>query len=408
MGGDPEAFFQSFLQPKPNKDVDRVMLGQWLAASGEIFGRRQEETMQPTPAKLKLALEEPIARLVGEMGPVLRPEIEKLVDQPAVRVHGAQQVAKALQKHVRNLADQLRETRNRLAQECHAVEQQLWAAVPDPKSKTKPPRRSPAEIQTWFLQLCRLKLLEFAAQAAGNVAHAVQSHAVAAYDGLVDLARELHQLAVKLATDELTEDEDDGAATDDHLTRLRRMVGEDLRRAEERLAAELDQQLSAGIIITSGGLQKALVAGGAQREALVTQLNQAARQAVLKELAKVDIASVTIRASGQEAPLRECLAAAQPWLGPCGGRRRLYCVVPAETAENLTPGVVAAAIGAGEFKQLPAVIADSASDVVLLFEIGDLSLRHAAAAIIGQRPDLAELATRLFTRSDVTWTPLVG
>ena len=83
--------------------------------------------------------------------------------------------------------------------------------------------------------------------------------------------------------------------------------------------------------------------------------------------------------------------------------------MPGETAENLTSGAVAAAIGAGEFKQLPAVIPDTASDVVLLFEIGDLSLRHAAAAIIDQRPDLAELATRLFTRSDEVeraWTIL--
>jgi hypothetical protein len=186
------------------------------------------------------------------------------------------------------------------------------------------------------------------------------------------------------------------------------MVGDDLRSAEERLAQRLDQQLSAGFLAARGGLQRAVMAGGAQREELVMQLNQAARQAVIQELAKADIAGVTFQANGQESPLRECAAAAQPWLSHCGGRRRLYCVVPTETAENLTSGAVAAAIGAGEFKQLPAVVPDAASDVVLLFEIGDLSLRHAAAAIIDQRPDLAELAARLFTRSDVTWTPLVG
>ena len=69
---------------------------------------------------------------------------------------------------------------------------------------------------------------------------------------------------------------------------------------------------------------------------------------------------------------------------------------------------MAAAIGPSVFKQLPTVVADKSGDVVLLFEIGDLSLRHAAAAIISERPDLAELATRLFTRSDVTWTPLLS
>jgi hypothetical protein len=279
--------------------------------------------------------------------------------------------------------------------------------VPDPKAKTKTPRRSPAEIQTWFLQHCRLKLLEFCAQSAANIAHAVQSHVVAVQDSLVDLGRELHHLAVKLATDEIAEDEE-SATSEDHLTRLRRMVADDLRRTEERLAMELDGQLSATTLASAGGLRAAITAGGAQREALLTQLHQAARGAVLKELAKVDIAGVTIHTDGQDAPLRECLLAAQPWLGTCGGKRRLFCVVPQETADNLSAGAVAAAIGVGEFKQLPTVVADAASDVVLLLEIGDLSLRHAAAAIIGQRPDLAELATRLYTRSDVTWTPLVG
>jgi hypothetical protein len=46
--------------------------------------------------------------------------------------------------------------------------------------------------------------------------------------------------------------------------------------------------------------------------------------------------------------------------------------------------------------------------VVLLFETGGLSLKHAAAALIDSRIDLTEVASRLHTRSDVTWTPLLG
>jgi hypothetical protein len=43
---------------------------------------------------------------------------------------------------------------------------------------------------------------------------------------------------------------------------------------------------------------------------------------------------------------------------------------------------------------------------VLLFELGDISIAHAAAHLIDFRRDLAEAATRLQTRSDVTWTPV--
>jgi hypothetical protein len=43
---------------------------------------------------------------------------------------------------------------------------------------------------------------------------------------------------------------------------------------------------------------------------------------------------------------------------------------------------------------------------VLLFELGDVSLPHAAAHLIDFRRDLAEAATRLHTRSDISWTPM--
>jgi hypothetical protein len=40
--------------------------------------------------------------------------------------------------------------------------------------------------------------------------------------------------------------------------------------------------------------------------------------------------------------------------------------------------------------------------------MGELSVKHAAAALIDYRCDLAELSSRLQTRTDVTFTPLLG
>jgi serine/threonine protein kinase len=407
MGGDPDVFCRQFLTGGAQVATRAAVEG-WFAAANEVFGRRPDDVVtKPAPAKLMLALEERVTRLVLQVGTAVRQAIEILVDDPALRVHGTQRVAKAVQLHLKLLCDRLREARGRLLAESQALEHSLFASLPDSSGKSKGPRRSPAELQSLFFQDCKLRLFELGALIASNIANALQSHAVAAHDTLVDLARDLHQLAVQFATDELAGD-DESPENADNLAPLRYMVGEQLRSADDALAASLDQQLSTNLLVANGGLKAAISAGGAQREALVSHLHVASRQAVLGRLAAIDIAGSALTGQSDDSPLRRCLAGAQPRLAPSGGKRRLYCIVPAESAAALTPQVLGGQIGPAEFSQLPTVVPDASGDVVLLFETGELSLKHAAASLIDSRADLADLASRLYTRSDVTWTPLLG
>ena len=416
MGGNPDQYFSGFLQPSAKRnepDIDR-----WLGVINDIFGRRVEEGATPPPPKLLLALESRITQLVRHMGSSMRQQIEVLVDDPALRVRGAQRVTKTIQGHLRGLCDKLRDARTRLARESLALEHQLHSSRPDAKAKSKGPRRSPSELQQLFLQSCRVRLLEMTAQIAGQIAHSLQSHVVGSHDALIDLARDLHFLAVQLATDELLEDQnladDDLPAEErplpdgDSLAPLRSAVAEQLRQADDALAQQLDQELSASALAAAGGLRGAILVGGTERDALLVKLHTAARLAVLKKLASIDIAGSTLAAKEGDHPLRRLLADCQSWFQPCGGKRRLLCLVPQSVGHTLTPAAMAAQIGTDAFSQLPAIIPDSAGDVVLLYEIGELSIRHAAGAVIYQRPDLADLATRLHTRNDITWTPLLG
>ena len=416
MGGNPDQYFSGFLQPsaKTNEpEVDR-----WLGVIDDVFGRRAPEGATTPPPKLLLALESRITQLVRHMGSSVRQQIETLVDDPTLRVRGAQRVTKTIQGHLRALCDKLRDARNHLAKESLTLESQLHSSRPDAKAKNKGPRRSVAELQQLFLQCCRVRLLEMSAQIAGQIAHALQSHVVGSHDALIDLARDLHFLAVQLATDELLEDQDlpnddlpagEGAGpAGDSLAPLRQAVAEEIRQADDTLAQQLDQELSASALAAAGGLRGAMMLGGPQREELLAKLHAAARLAVLKKLASIDIAGSTLAAKEGDHPLRRLLADCQSWFQPCGGKRRLLCLVPQSVSQTLTPTAMAAQIGSEAFGQLPAIIPDGAGDVVLLYEIGELSIRHAAAAVIYQRPDLADLATRLHTRNDITWTPLLG
>jgi hypothetical protein len=407
MGGNPDVFFRQFLA-EGAQIADRAAIQRWFAAANEVFGRRPDETVtNPQPAKLMLALEERVTRLVQQVGIAMRQSVEVLVDDAQLRVYGTQRVAKALQLHLKFLCDRLRDARARLLHESRALEHQLFASLPDNKGKSKGARRSPAELQSMFFQDCKLRLFELGAQVASSIAHSLQSHAVLAHDSLVDLNRELHHLAVQFATDELVEEEAE-SPPGDNLAPLRLMVGEQLRQADESIAAAIDQQLSVNLLLPAGGLKPAISAGGQHREALVGQLHTAARQAVLGRLASIDIAGSALAGQSDEHPIRRCLAGAKPWLQNCGGKRRLYCIVPAEAAQTLTPATLAAQIDPSEFSQPPTVIPDASGDVVLLFEMGEMSVKHTAAAMIDHRCDLAEVASRLYTRSDVTWTPLLG
>jgi hypothetical protein len=71
-----------------------------------------------------------------------------------------------------------------------------------------------------------------------------------------------------------------------------------------------------------------------------------------------------------------------------------------------TAATLAAQLGSTVFRQLPGVVPGGSSDLVILFELGDISVAHAAANLIDFRRDLADASSRLQTRSDITWTPV--
>jgi hypothetical protein len=54
----------------------------------------------------------------------------------------------------------------------------------------------------------------------------------------------------------------------------------------------------------------------------------------------------------------------------------------------------------------PTIVADGGHDVIVCYETEHLSLPHVAAAVLDQRLQYVEVASRLQTRADVSWTPL--
>jgi hypothetical protein len=189
---------------------------------------------------------------------------------------------------------------------------------------------------------------------------------------------------------------------------MREKVAEYLSLAEETLARQIDEQLTKSLFTAKGGMRGVVSEGGEARLSLVSQLHAAARQAVLAKLQTIDLASLMLAGEAADSPLHKCLAEAQPRLQCCGGQRRLFAVIPAPLAEQYDSARLAAQLGPNVFRQLPTIVPDTCSDLVLLYELGDLSLPHVAAQLCDFRTDLIDAASRLHTRGDVTWAPLVS
>jgi hypothetical protein len=376
----------------------------WIASACDLFGRQHTDTsIQEQPGELAQALDERIGPWIAQVGAGLREWIEAIVEDPQCRVVGAKRAAKWFQNYLKTLVDKLAETRARFTAETPAAVQTLSAVD---NSKGKPQRRTPQELTAAFLQYCRLRLFELYAQRAGQIAHALQSHAVAAHDVMVDLQRDLDFLASQFPVADEVDSAPAPAAGATDVTSVRSSVAHELKGSQEALSKQLDEQLTQIVFANQGGLRAAVTVGGEAREKLIATIRLGARQAALAKVQSIDLASLLLANHEGESPLAKCLTEAQPWLERCGGRRRLMFVIPQQLVGQYSSANLAAQLGNTLFNQLPGVVPGMSSDLVLLFELGDISLPHTAAHLIEFRRDLAEAASRLQTRSDVTWTPV--
>jgi hypothetical protein len=396
LGGDPEAFFRKLMVGPPGTPA----VVKWIDAASDVFGRQHSDTsIQAQVGELAQALDERIAPWIAQVGTGLREWIEAIVDDPQCRVSGARRAAKWFQNYLKGLVDKLGEARSRFVRECAQVSAAL--AATETSEKGKPQRRSPAEVATLFLQYCRLRLFELAAQRASQIAHALQSHAMAAHDGLVDLQRELDHLASQFPVDDAAA----AGAPVAEVGALQSSVAQQLAQATDGLVKQLDEQLTQNLFATSGGMRSVFTSGGEVRQRLLTTIRTAARQAALATVQSIDLTSMLLNQGG-ESPLAKCVSQAQPWLQCCGGRRRLLFVLPQQIAHQFSPAALAAQLGTSTFGQQPGVSPGAAGDLALVFELGDVSVPHAAARLIDFRRDLADAAARLQTRSDIHWAPV--
>jgi hypothetical protein len=100
--------------------------------------------------------------------------------------------------------------------------------------------------------------------------------------------------------------------------------------------------------------------------------------------------------------LRSALASATPGMLQFGGERRVLAVLPRDAAGKVSIDAMTTAFGV----QVTAVHGAD-NNFAICVESSEMSLPHIAATFVEYRRDRVEFASRVHSRTDVAWTPLL-
>ena len=171
---------------------------------------------------------------------------------------------------------------------------------------------------------------------------------------------------------------------------------------QAKLIDRLDQLLQDRVIGPLGGLWHAVMANAELASVFGTRLLTLSRELALADMIEMDAAKLFLKAFPREdeaaGKLGACLEAALPPLLEAGGSEHLVAAVPAGEA-----GRIVAQMAGQTFVNVPTTIMPMESDVVLCWEVSQVSLRDAAAWLLAENHDAMDMARNVLTRSDVEW-----
>lgn len=396
-------------------DVERM-----AAARGAELGLDFDQLMQPLqelvqaeqkrvpPAALERALAAKLASFAAERAGPLVDWVQELANQPAVGVRGAQSAAQWFVARLRQFDEQARGLLERVEGERAELEAFLAAAADPDRAKGK--GRAPlteVELAQKREKVAQLGQLTSALRAMRQVLQAICAKCVLAAERLRELARDVQFLASQFQTPAIW---DESAITETPDSRLADEVRTTTRQSlRERLSENgrlLVAEMCTGYLSREGGLLSQF-STAEQRTALVAALRDAARTTVIKAIRSVDIGAALLPKDKPRewaaAQLRDCVAAAEPALAPLGSARRLHLLLPASVELARLQAFLLTEMG-----DLPEIIAHSDERVVFLLECDGLPFGKVVSALAEDRADYVEAASRLHTRSDIAWLPLMG
>jgi len=402
MGSEPEPYLQTVLEELVNKNAAEPGSAKDIPAIDVVLDAL-ETILSPQGERdvgrvcLESVLEEHLKQMADGISPAVRQWILGLVAQPTFRVKAAQRVAEHVGEHLRTLSSEASEAMKAVRRKIVSLEGTLrleqvparWKSFFGLKLRRK------LIVDKRLLQYFRLRIEELTLNGVCRFSGLILTEVATLNDTLRNLAADLNRLAEGCSkTSQPVAGEQPGAHSSDA---VRRVITETISEHKAELVSDMERQLEPELtrVITSDlhGL----------RRLPHHVLRRAARLAILRALKQFGPGSMLDSAEAN--PLQPVFAidaglkAATPRLLECGGARRLLLVAPADFSSAQLMEQL------DDVQEPPTVVVSTEDDVLLCYELEQLSLRRVAAAVLARRFQNVEVAARLHTRIDVSWSP---
>jgi hypothetical protein len=344
---------------------------------------------------LEAALDAPVQEILNEAARMLREWLLGLVNSRKRRLTGALAAADQLAEHLRVITQQAIDAVQSLAKPMQSLRDVLFNERGAGKTQYRGyfgKRR--LEVDPGLSEYFELRLHELVLNAFCRLARQVLAQVTTVRDKMRVLVTELHHVFPPAT----------GAATGSEAPRLRVKAAQ--LEAAKQIAvnkAEILYELERAL---EPELCRLIATDASDARRLLPPVIRAAAAAAarrkLRQLAEEAMAAaIHVGTENQLFDISTALkAAAPPRFDTCGGRQRLLVVVPEASASAITPETL------GGLATPPTIVADPHADMMLCYEVEGLALSRIATAVLDQRFQVVEAASRLHTRTDVPWTPL--
>jgi serine/threonine protein kinase len=368
-----------------------------------------DDGLKIPPPAMHVAIERGLKHLASPLGEAIRDWILKLVDDPAARVGWATKSKDWFASHLKQLDTEAAELAKDTQHNIQALEHEVQAieAVPARRGmfgSRRTDQKLLAEVDNMVLLILRLRMQEFTLLSVVKLTRLLNASVAAAGDQIKDVQRELGQWSAQFDA-EFPWDDDEALPPQGIQAEVEDALAQQLKGRLADLARSVDARIQQDFLGPQGGLRGVCQKADAMRASMLAALRAEARAEILGALKNIALGDAVLGADGdpaqQSARLAACLNVARPKLTDCAGVQRLLAILPAVNASDS----LAAALRE-RLDPAPTILRDADADLVLCYEQQELSLPHVAARLIAGRNDYTEIAARLHTRADVSWTPL--
>jgi hypothetical protein len=392
---------QQFLsqQQAIHGDEAPLAVDQFIETLDRLLGPRSEEAQLPAPTTpLEKTLVKQIEAQAEARGGILAEWLYKTANSPSTGVQGAFKAAEWFVQHLRGLERESREAALMQRQEALAFEQIVRGA---PLTESRATllglprgRKGGSDRADVLSQMALRRVAELSLRCVTRLVQTMSRHVNVALEGLRNLRRGLATLSEGFSPAAPVESQEGVSG----LAGAPLAVGLALQTQLDELTDQLIEDLS-GQVLGDRGL-RTLIEQPELLQQLPALIRQTARHAVSGALRNVDLAGWLLEDT--ETRLKDALEKAQPhFLTQCGGARRILICEPSGDADERLFHAVREASG-----MEPMLVRAEDPGLLICCEAEKVATASIADSLAHEWLELPQMAARVRTRIDVTWTPL--